>query len=206
MARNRLNLTDSLNSAVAKAMPKNPDPAPEANPAVEAVLEEPTPARRTSPPAPRKRAKAVKPPAAGSSGQTETARLGVYLTTQEFDDARAAYMADWNHGGTADTFAYWLAGAVDEHARLSVKQRNAHAQPRARADERSGITRSFNVPVTSVARMRAAITADREDAGQFPSDSAWCREAIRSAVDKARARNGGSLPTPPARLPNRLVR
>lgn len=144
--------------------------------------------------------------AAPRSGQSETARLGVYLPTEEFDDARAAYMADWNHGGTADTFASWLAGAVDEHARLSVKERKSRTQLRGRADERSGITRSFNVPAASVARMRAAITADREEAGQFLSDSAWCREAIRNAVEKARTRNGGSLPTPPPRLPNRLVR
>lgn len=53
--------------------------------------------------------------------------------------------------------------------------------------------------------MRAAITADQQ-AGRWPSDSAWCGEAIAAAVDQARAQSGGSLPTPPPRLPNRLVR
>ena len=31
-------------------------------------------------------------------------------------------------------------------------------------------------------------------------------EAIAAAVDAARTKNDGSLPTPPPRLPNRLVR
>jgi hypothetical protein len=53
--------------------------------------------------------------------------------------------------------------------------------------------------------MRAAINADQQ-AGRWPSDSAWCSEAIASAVDAARTKNEGSLPTPPPRLPNRLVR
>ena len=54
-------------------------------------------------------------------------------------------------------------------------------------------------------RMRSAITADQQ-AGRWPSDSAWSAEAIALAVDEARKANGGTLPTPPARLPNRLVR
>lgn len=53
--------------------------------------------------------------------------------------------------------------------------------------------------------MRAAINADH-DAGRWPSDSAWCAEAIELATEAARTANGGSLPTPPPRLPNRLVR
>jgi len=53
--------------------------------------------------------------------------------------------------------------------------------------------------------MRAAITADQQ-AGRWPSGSAWCGEAIGLAVEASRAENGGTLPTPPPRLPNRLVR
>jgi hypothetical protein len=133
-----------------------------------------------------------------------TARLGIYLTPAEFDAAKAAYLADWSNGGSADTFARWIASAIDTHAALTPRQR-AGAEPRGRAEERTGSTRSFTVPIDTVARMRAAITADQK-AGRWPSDSAWCGEAIGQAVSIARAQNGGTLPTPPPRLPNRLVR
>uniref|UniRef100_UPI001C4DFB8F hypothetical protein n=1 Tax=Microbacterium sp. BF1 TaxID=2821146 RepID=UPI001C4DFB8F len=76
---------------------------------------------------------------------------------------------------------------------------------RGRSEERTGSTRSFNIPTVTMKRMRAAITADQQ-AGRWPSDSAWAAEAIGIAVDAARVGNGGTLPTPPDRLPNRLVR
>lgn len=134
-----------------------------------------------------------------------TARLGIYLTPTEFDQAKAGYLADWTNGGAADTFARWIAAAIDTHAARTPGQRAAEALPRGRAEERTGSTRSFSIPVETVTRMRAAITADQH-AGRWPSDSAWCGEAISLAVSAARTRNGGTLPTPPPRLPNRLVR
>lgn len=140
-----------------------------------------------------------------SSTSEATARLGVYLTPAQFDNAKAAYLADWTQGGQADTFARWIGQALDTHARRTPTQRGDLTQPKVRADERTGATRSFSVPVDTVARMRAAITADQQN-GRWPSDSAWCVEAIGLAVESARAAAGGSLPTPPARLPNRLLR
>lgn len=134
-----------------------------------------------------------------------TARLGIYLTPTEFDQAKAGYLADWTNGGQADTFARWIAAAIEAHAARTPRQRAAEARPRGRAEERTGSTRSFSIPVATVGRMRAAITADQH-AGRWPSDSAWCGEAISLAVSAAHARNGGVLPTPPPRLPNRLVR
>lgn len=139
------------------------------------------------------------------AGAEDTARLGIYLTPDEFNDARASYLADWANGGDADTFARWIAGALDHHAARTAKQRAARDRLRGRSDERTGSTRSFSIPTSSMQRMRAAITADQQ-AGRWPSDSAWCAEAIALAVDEARTANGGTLPTPPARLPNRLVR
>lgn len=106
--------------------------------------------------------------------------------------------------GEADTFARWIAAAIDTYARRTPEQR-AGAKPRGRAEKRTGSSRSFAIPTDTVARMRAAITADQQ-AGRWPSDSAWCGEAIAAAVDQARNQAGGSLPTPPPRLPNRLVR
>ena len=139
-----------------------------------------------------------------ASAPGDTDRLGIYLTPTEFDDARAAYLADWSNGGEADTFGKWIAAAIEAYAARTPDQR-ATAQPRVRADERTGSTRSFAIPTDTVAQLRAAITADQR-AGRWPSDSAWCGEAIARAVESARQANGGSLPIPPARLPNRLAR
>ena len=135
----------------------------------------------------------------------DTDRLGIYLTPDEFNGARAAYLADWTNGGDADTFARWIAAALDAHAARTPKQRAAQGGLRVRSEERTGSTRSFNIPTVTMKRMRAAITADQQ-AGRWPSDSAWAAEAIGIAIDAARAGNGGALPTPPDRLPNRLLR
>lgn len=208
----RRSLRDRNRAAIALD-PENPDLEPSAEPrssaeppsvaetATEPVDAPPQPAKATTTAPPAKRpAKARQAATAASS----TARLGIYLTPEEFDDAKAAYLADWTSGGEADTFARWIAAAIDTYARRTPKQR-ANAKPRGRAEERTGSTRSFAIPTDTVARMRAAITADQQ-AGRWPSDSAWCSEAIASAVDAARTKNDGSLPTPPPRLPNRLVR
>lgn len=154
---------------------------------------------RTSPQPAKKAAPAAKADAGGM------ARLGIYLTPDEFNDAKAAYLTDWGLGGQADTFARWIGQAIAAHASRTPAQRAKHAQPRGRADVRTGSTRSFAIPAATVARMRAAINEDQQ-AERWASDSAWCSEAISCAVDATRAANGGTLPTPPPRLPNRLIR
>lgn len=135
---------------------------------------------------------------------SDMARIGIYFHPDQFDTAKAAYLADWQAGGDADTFGRWIAQALDEHAARTPAQRGQLTQPQERAATR-GNTRSFSIPANTVARMRESITADQQH-GRWPSDSAWCGEAITAAVNQARRRAGGSLPTPPARLPNRLAR
>lgn len=199
----RRSLRDRNTAAIAHDM----DPAP-AEPPVETVepaaSEKPAPKEAASAPtaAPRKKpaAKPTPKPAAGG-----TDRLGIYLTPAEFDGARGAYLADWMNGGDADTFARWIAGAIEAHAARTPQQRAKRGRLRGRSDERTGSSRSFSIPTSTVQRMRAAISADQK-AGRWPSDSAWCAEAMAIAVEEARTANGGTLPTPPARLPNRLVR
>lgn len=212
MPQKRRTLSDRNRAAIALD-PETPDlndpaePRSSAQPRAQEPTDEPQQAAQKATRAldaastPEKPAKDGKATAAAAS---ETARLGIYLTPQEFDDAKAAYLADWSNGGQADTFARWIAAALDTYAARTPKQR-AGAPPRGRAEERTGSTRSFSIPTDTMARMRGAIIADQQ-AGRWPSDSAWCGEAIAAAVDQARARNGGSLPTPPPRLPNRLVR
>ena len=186
------------------------DPTPELEPSAEprsSAQPNPTPTPGKAPQKPRTGSAARTPaPArkAATAAASDTARLGIYLTPEEFDDAKAGYLADWSNGGEADTFGKWIAAAIEAYAARTPKQRAA-APPRGRAEERTGATRSFAIPSDTVGRMRAAITADQQ-AGRWPSDSAWCGEAIAAAVDQARDHNGGTLPTPPPRLPNRLVR
>lgn len=130
-------------------------------------------------------------------------RLGIYLTGAMFQDAKAAYLADWYNGGQADTFAAWIAAAVETHAARTPAQRADHQQ--TQRPRGGGVTRSFLVPAATLVALRAAIDADRA-AGRWLSDSAWCAEALDLAITRARTHNGGTLPTPPARLPNRLTR
>lgn len=169
-----------------------------------AIADEPTPTNpqeaTTATTAAKSPAPTGKPAVAAASS---TARLGIYLTPAQFSDAKSAYLADWANGGELDTFGRWIAAAIEKHAARTPEQRATAA--RGRADERTGSTRSFAIPDDTVARMRAAITADQQ-AGSWPSDSAWCAQAIGRAVDQARAANGGTLPAPPDRLPNRLAR
>lgn len=196
---NRRSLRERNSAAIAHDTDVVPEPAPVTPEPTAAAPIEPAPAPAKT--APRTATAKKAAPAVGAG----TDRIGIYLTQDEVDGARGAYLADWSNGGEADTFARWIAAAMDAHAARTPQQRAARGNLRGRADERTGASRSFSIPKATVKRMRAAITAD-QNAGRWPSDSAWCAEAIGLATEDARSRNGGTLPTPPARLPNRLVR
>lgn len=205
MPQKRRTLGDRNRASI--ALDPTPELEPTAEPRSSAQPTPPVEAPQKPRTAPSTGSKPHTPTAArktATAAASETARLGIYLTPEEFDDAKAGYLADWSNGGEADTFGRWIAAAIETYAARTPKQR-ATARPRGRAEERTGATRSFSIPLDTVGRMRAAITADQQ-AGRWPSDSAWCGEAIAAAVALARNQNGGTLPTPPARLPNRLVR
>lgn len=136
---------------------------------------------------------------------SDTVRLGIYITPEDVDSAKSAYLADWQAGGHLDTFAKWMAYALDAHADRSVSERTRLARPSGRSETRTGSSRSFVIPTDTIARMREAIAQDQA-ADRWPSDSAWCSDAIAAAVEQSRTRAGGTLPTAPARLPNRLRR
>lgn len=184
------------------------EPASSAEPAaqpIEPVASAAAKAPKADTKAPTRGKSAAKAATGEAKGAGQVTRLGVYVTPQEFTDAKAAYLAAWQLGGEADTFAKWIGTAIDAHASRSVDERTELARPQERSAQRSGSTRSFSIASDVVARMRKAITADQQ-AGRFPSDSAWCGDAIAAAVHSTRQAAGGALPTPPARLPNRLVR
>lgn len=205
-----------------------PEPAPDASPSGDAQLEgadqSPTevvpaapaqePARVAAPASPpsrrsgpkRQAARASSPAAAPAAASTDRGRFGIYFRSQpdEFNDARAAYLADWSRGGNASTFAEWVAGALEEHADRTPAERARLARDLGDGVT-GGSTRSFVVPEAVSARVRGAISKDNSH-GRWPSASSWAGDAIAVAVDRAREAAGGHLPTPPARLPKRLTR
>lgn len=171
-----------------------------AEPKREALEEQPTPVPpRDEPAKPKAKAPAKR------SGASDTIRLGIYVTPEEYDAAKSAYLADWQHGGQADTLGKWISAALEAHAARSTAARARLARHGGRAENRTGASRSFAIPSDTGERMRAAINEDQA-AGRWPSDSAWCGDAIAAAVDLAREQAGGELPQAPARLPNRLRR
>lgn len=139
-----------------------------------------------------------------SSSMTATSRIGIYFHPDEFDRAKSAYLADWTNGGQADTFAKWIAAALDAHAAARPAQRAASTRTRPEG-QGSGWSRSFTLPTDTVERMRAAIVDDQR-ANRWLSESAWAGEAVATAAEKAEEKAGGALPPAPARLPNRLRR
>lgn len=191
------------NSALSGQSPvRPPEPTPEVTPEPEPtpipVQESPEPTR------PEQKTRTAKPKSAPAT-PAGTFRMSMYITPEEHDSAKSGYLADFQAGGHADTFSRWIAEVIDAHAARTVDERARLAQNHERASTRTGASRSFQIPTDVIERMRAAITADQA-AGRWTSDSAWCTDAIAAAVDRARQRAGGSLPTPPARLPNRLRR
>ena len=100
-------------SSLAGASPVRPpvEQAPEPAPAEPAAPKPsvPTPQQQSKPTA--KKAKSA--PSAPASGASETVRLGVYLTPEEFTAAKAGSLAAWQRGGEADTFGRWIGAAID---------------------------------------------------------------------------------------------
>lgn len=140
------------------------------------------------------------PDATNTSSAASAARRGgtisVSLTTQQYRDAQAAFLADWEHGGP-DTFTAWIETALRTHAVRTSSDRAALAITA------SGSTRSFRITEHTRELIDTAITDDFT-AGYWTSISAWAATAITTAIQHARHRAGGTLPTPPHRLPGRL--
>lgn len=136
------------------------------------------------------------------TSEDPTVRVGMYLTARAFEDARAAYLADWKAGGEASTLAAWVGSAIVAHAARGPEGRRA-LDPVSVPEPGKGITRTFAIPAEAVRHMRSALEADR-DAGEWSSESAWCVRAVTAAVAVAKER--GPLPVPPKRLPNKLRR
>lgn len=131
-------------------------------------------------------------------------RTGIYLQAGTFAAAKSAYIADFETvAASPDTFAAWLAGVLDRHARRSPQARASLAEQLPGETVGGGVNRAFVLPVATVEAMHEAIGADRRS-GTTTSRSQFASVAIRSAIEEARRRAGGELPPAPARLPNKL--
>ena len=186
-------------SSLAGSSPIQPPEPPATTPAAA----EPAKANAATPKPPKQTAPAPVIASTDAKGESRAVRQGIYMTADEFADAKSAYLADWQAGGQADTFARWIGAVIDAHAARTAAERAELARPTGRSEHRTGASRSFTLAADTIDRMRAAIAEDQA-AGRWPTDSAWCGDAIAAAVERARAR--GPLPAAPERLPNRLRR
>ena len=132
-------------------------------------------------------------------GRPRPVTVSVTLTRSQYDDARAAFLADWEHdtGAEAETFTAWIEAALRRYAALTPEQRAAAR----RQQTSSGNPRSFRIHPDTRHLIEAAVAADCA-AGAWITLSAWTAAALHAAVEAARRR--GPLPTPPNRLPPRL--
>lgn len=202
--RSRRSLRDFDDEAISA-----PDPITTPTPAAPRLLvDTPAPMTQKRPAQAQHKARAPKArPAATAVHGSTTTRTGIYLHPETFATAKSAYLVDFDALPEApDSFSRWIAAAIDEHAQGNTDTRTAAVESLPEETRTgSGATRSFELPDATIAAMNEAIVDDR-DHGRFVSRSEFAGHAIRSAVERARARAGGVLPTPPARLPNKPVR
>ena len=204
MSTKRKSLRDFDDDAMAAPIAA---PAPAAPAA--AVEKAPQPPKK-APQSPQAARPTPKPAAAAAEARTATTtRTGIYFHPATFNDAKSAYLADLDNTGpdAADSIARWIAGALDVFAAGTTQERAqiAESLPAEARGEGSGFTRSFELPDDTIAARDLAITEDRRN-GRTSSRSSFATEAIRHAIEQARARNGGVLPPAPDRLPNKPVR
>lgn len=194
--RARRSLRDFDQEAIAQ-------PDDTAEPASEAA-KEPAEVEAVQPAAPRARPAKT---ATAVRSTTATTRTGLYFHPATFEAAKSAYLVDFDAlPDSPDSFARWVSAALGVHVDLTPEQRAAAAaglpeEPRAG----SGFTRSFELDDSTVQAMETAITEDRR-AHRYVTRSQFSNEAVRVAIEAAKARAGGVLPPAPARLPNRPVR
>ena len=168
-----------------------------------AEAEEPAPVLEDPEPAPVTRPKRRTTPVPQVRTETTT-RIGLYFQEQVFQDAKSAYLVDLDsQPDPATSFARWVGQVLDRHNRLTPERRAQVAKTLGEEPKGgNGFSRSFMIPASTVADMDEAIKQDRK-AERFVSASQYATEAVKASIADARRRNGGTLPVPPARLPNK---
>ena len=151
-----------------------------------------------------RRTAAKKEPAAKAAGESETIRVGITVPPEVLADSRDAYVADLDDlADPALSHSRWVERAARDHLARSIAAlhsieadlpEQALSQPMARA--------WFFHPET-VQSIDEAIARERHEGHPWRSRTAFVVEAMRVAIEAARARRDGSLPQAPGRLPNR---
>lgn len=151
----------------------------------------------------------VEPHSATEKAPSE--RLGAYLTHDEYQAMRAAYMADIDNLATGpDSLGEWVARAVEDHARKSPERRARAAKspdvqvPSTGPDGDKQQMKSWPTGQRAWLTVQEAMRSDRAAGLPSTTVSRWTAAAIRVAIAEARTRNGGTLPPPPeGRTPTR---
>lgn len=191
MSRPRKSLRDLDREAFAAPAPATPNPAAPTEPS--AVLATP-PATPT-------------PTSSTPPGSLTKPSVGVYIQASTFDDAKSAYLYDFDHRAGPETLSRWVEAALVAHlgrgpaGRVEVAAQLGD-EPKTRS---RGVQRRFEISAETLADIDAALVADRQ-VTRVMSVSQLVVEAIRAATAVARQEAGGTLPPAPARLPNRLRR
>ena len=156
-----------------------------------------TPQRRTL--ADRNSAAIRLPQSAAPTNSTDTVKVSAYLSNEQYNLMRSAFLADWQDGGHHDRFADWITAAIENHATLTPTKR----QPLDRGTP-TGSPRSFTIPRESQELMRDAMSDDSTQ-GQWLTASQWIANALMAAVKITATRRAETgMPTPPPKLPQRL--
>lgn len=192
--RRSLSERDAAAIAGGLSLPEPEAPQPTAEPA-------PPPTAEPAPPRPGKAA--AKP--LRSTATSATRKLGVYLSLAVFEDAKSAYLVDFDDIDGPDTFAGWVDVVMARFAGLDPTDRAAAIDGLPETDVSSATQRSWSVSEDTMQAITDAISADRHT-GRITSRSQFAVDALRSAIAAAAERRGGRLPTAPRRLPNRLTR
>ncbi len=188
MTRPRRTLREFDDTAIAAT-----DPTPPSTPVAATAAKQSPPRARTL------KASSPKAPAVAGS----VTRVGLYFQPATFEAAKSAYIIDLDTvPDAADSFARWIGNAIAAHTRLAPAARADLAAGHPTAEPGGGFTRSFFLPTHTIDAMNQAIIDDRQ-AHRVVSRSQFSSEAVHAAIAAARARNGGVLPPPPARLPNK---
>lgn len=156
-----------------------------------------TPQRRTL--ADRNNAAIRSPQSAAPTSSTDTVKVSAYLSNEQYNLMRSAFLADWQDGGRHDRFADWITAAIENHATLTPTKR----QPLDQGTP-TGSPRSFTIPRVTQELMRDAMSDDSTQ-GHWLTASQWIANALMAAVTTTKERRADTgMPTPPHRLPQRL--
>ena len=172
-------------------------------PAPEPPTKTPTPKKPTKP-----RTAKAETPTTPRVAKAETQRASAYLTADQFEEVRRAYVTDLSVRGddAPNSLGEWVTEAVMRHNALTPQSRRA-AIERIEPDDDRRQPRSWPVPTHVLEDAQAAIDADRDADLGYRALTPYITEAVLIATQRTRRANGGTLlHAPDGQLPRRRAR